>query len=109
MIRWKPDTCYCSILCPRPSISGTFEKRCRLHKRTSSTLSVYTHNLDNRILPSEFVTFSIRDPLRPQSLRDLIRQAFPFTSHISEGDRPQVRITPAGKQRIKDLKESTRP
>lgn len=109
MIRWIPDTCFCIILCPRPSIAGSFEKRCRIHKRSSSTLLVYQFNLDNRILPSELISFTIRSNERPQSLRDQIKQLLPFVSYINPDDRPQVRVTEAGEQRIRDLKESTRP
>jgi len=108
MIKWIPDTCHCIIICPRPSVRGTFEKRCNLHRRTNSTLIVYAHNVDNRLTANEFVTFTIKDPNRSQTLRDLIRQSLPFVSHIDPNDRPQVRVTAAGIKRIKDLKESTR-
>lgn len=97
------------IICPRPSIAGTFEKRCRLHKRTNSTFEVYQHNVGNRITAAETETFVQRDPHRPLSIIQQIRQAFPLTSFIDPNGRPQSRPTAAGIQRIKDLKESTRP
>jgi len=47
MIRWNPDTCFCSILCERPGKEGSFELRCRIHQ-TSRTLEVYAHNIANK-------------------------------------------------------------
>jgi len=108
MIRWKPDTCLCIIKCPRPSIAGSFERRCRIHKRSSSTLLVYEFNKDNRIKPSEIIITRISDPEFPQSLIDKFKHFFPFTANPSS-DLTHTRINAAGSQRIKDLKESTRP
>jgi len=108
LIRWLPDTCYCSIICPRPSINGTFEKRCRLHKRTNSTLEVYAHNLANRITPQEITTIRITDPELPQSLIDKLRHFLPLVANPSS-DLSRTFGTRAGHERIKLLKDSTKP
>lgn len=50
---WKPDTCFCIILCEAPSINGTFVKPCELHKNTRNTTDVYVHNVANRTRPNE--------------------------------------------------------
>jgi len=107
MIRWAPDTCHCIIIAPRPSIRGTFEKRCRLHKRTNSTLVVYDHNKDNRITASEETTIRISDPELPQSVIDSFRRFFPFLANPLS-DLSITRATEAGNKRKRDLKESTR-
>jgi len=108
MQRWQPDTCYCSIISPRPSIRGTFEKRCRIHKRSSiTTLDVYAHNLANRLTPQEFTTIRVSDPELPQSLIDKLRHFLPL---ITDPSSDLVRTTPtkAGIERKRLLKESTR-
>jgi len=80
MIRWKLDTCYCIIICERPSVNGTWEKRCSIHKTTLNTTTVYDHNLRNRIKPTE-----------------------------QTGTGKDQRETPAGEKRKSDLRETTRP
>jgi len=79
LIRISPSTCHCVWISERPSIEGKFEKRCRIHQR-ATTLEVYQHNIDNQIKPAEIT-----------------------------GAGKNARNTDAGNQRVRDLKESTRP
>ena len=76
MIRWSPDTCYCIILAPAPSKEGKFEKRCRIHQNSRSTLDVYAHNLANRITSNETGTDAKREAgrKRKDELRETTRQ-----------------------------------
>ena len=48
MIRWSPDTCFCICESSRPSINGTFIKRCRVHATARNTTDVYQHNIANQ-------------------------------------------------------------
>jgi len=59
-MRWKPDTCYCIMDVPRPSVNGTFVQRCRIHPSPRTTTDVYKHNLIHRIKPQENVSDSAR-------------------------------------------------
>jgi len=106
-MRWRPDTCFCVILCTRPSLAGSWEKRCRIHRRNTSTLDVRDHNLANRITPSEQTTIRISDPEFPQSLIDKLRHFLPLVTNPSS-DLVLIRPTQAGIERKRLLKESTR-
>ena len=68
MIKWNPDTCYCSILTEAPSKNGKFLKRCKLHLTTRDTTTVYQHNKDNRLRPNE------TDDKRKRDLRKSTRR-----------------------------------
>ena len=104
---WKPDTCHCIVSVPRPSLTGSFQKRCRIHRRSTSTIEVYNFNKDNRILANELTTVRISDPEFPQSLIDKFKHFFPFMENPSS-DLSITRPTEAGIERKRLLKESTR-
>jgi len=52
-LRWIPDTCFCIIICDRPSIKGKYEKRCRIHQNSRTTLDCHNYNLLHRIKSTE--------------------------------------------------------
>ena len=82
MIRWQPETCYCSIITQRPSVNGKFETRCRLHATTRNTIDVYQHNIANKLKDPQDMTTNANKKLREEK--------------------------PAARKRVDDLKESTR-
>ena len=72
MIRWDPDSCACIVICERPGIEGTFEVRCKTHRKT---LDVYAHNKSfnqdepGRETESKKAQFQRDESFKPQGVR----------------------------------------